>query len=236
MKIVKIGLMLALAVLLLAPATASALSVWIEYDYGYNPVSGNWMVPGYASRPSMLGPWKSWADAGKTTPIGNLYCIEANVYEPAGPFHEHIYTPYSTGTWVPPQGGTNAGLQWAAHILRNVDPNRNEASALKRAALQLAIWEALYDYTADYSWSFTGGSFRINSMAVPGGFAWTTAQIQTEAASYLNTYKGQCNYGTVLHDGQDLLRVDVPEPGSLALIGLVLALGSGLAFRSRRKA
>lgn len=221
--------------LLLLPAVASATySVWIEYNYTSNASQGNWAVPGFTSRASMLGPWDAFATNNHSQPLGNLYCIEANVYESNGGFHEHAYDPYSTATWDPPGSeATNAGVQWAAYLITRVDPNMRSTSVLTRAALQLAIWEALYDYTPTYAWSFGGGNFKINSLAPGNGL--TAAQITNQATAYLNTYRGQCDWGTVLHDGQDLLKVDVPEPGPLTLVGLCLALGSVLEFRRRHR-
>lgn len=235
MNVVKHILALAVLGAVLAPVVATAEVVWIEYNYTTNPARGTWTVPGDPNRSSMLGPWDSWADQLKTKPLGNLYCIEANVYEPSGGFHAHTYTPYSTSNWNPPQGGTNAGLQWAAYLLLKVDPYLNSNSALTRAALQLAVWEALYDYNAAYTWDWTNGSFRVNTLS-PYGAAATADQIKTQAAFYLDNYRGQYAGGTVLHDGQDLLRVDIPEPGSLVLLSLSLALGSGVVLWRRRRA
>jgi hypothetical protein len=240
MRALKVALAVLIVVLLVAPTIASATySVYIAYNYTMNSASGYWKVGAEANRGSMLGPWDSWSNSSKDpATFRNLYCVEPNVYESTGAPHTFNYDPKSTGTWNPPNGGTNAGLQWAAYLVASIDPYQNSGNQLTRAALQMAVWEALYDYTAGYGGTsnatrFSTGEYRVNSNTGVG--AYTASDVKSKAAYYLNNFQGQCNYGTVLHDGQDLLKVDVPEPGSLMLLGGVLLGAASLAWRRRRR-
>ena len=222
--------------MLLTPLAAHAYShvIWIEYNQSTNPANGIWSIPTDPDRPSMLGPWDAWADEEKTQPLNNLYCIEPSVYESTGQFHSYAYDPYYVANWDPPLGGTNAGLRWATYILEQVDPGMNSNDGLTRAALQLAVWEALYDYdiagNAFADASFDSGGFQISSIS-----AHYNNQIRATAEGYLNMYQGQSTNATVYHDGQDLIRLGVPEPGTLLLLGVGLAIGSAVTVRRRQR-
>lgn len=107
-------------------------------------------------------------------------------------------------------------------------------SALAGAAIQIGIWESLYDTTSE--WSITTGSFRASNL-------------DHGTRTSLNSFFARLNNEDfsaiapesviVLRSGtnQDMITGDpplqVPEPGSLALVA---AAGLGLAAARRKKA
>lgn len=128
---------------------------------------------------------------------------------------------------IPDAGGK------AAWLFNTYAPTVNvSGTSTDAAALQVAIWEALYDTSGDV----TSGNFTLN----------TAGDIATKAMTYLSALYsgGGAGYQTAaatwldapLGYGQDQMALmPVPEPTSLALCGLGL-LGLAGAIRRKRRA
>lgn len=113
---------------------------------------------------------------------------------------------------------SNVGAK-VAWLFNTFAPTINATgTGVQAAALQIAIWEALYDSSAN----LTGGTFRLN----------TSGAVRTQATTYLTALYSS-NYSdshaTWLDTarGQDQITQRVPEPATLLLMGLA-ALGMGV--------
>ncbi|MFB3910283.1 MAG: PEP-CTERM sorting domain-containing protein [Candidatus Eisenbacteria bacterium] len=221
-----------LGALLLLPSTSGAF--WTEnlyawFDTGYAGATGNVFLGGVDKGNVYWGAMKMFSDPDATYRIDDFYCVDILSYHADG---WRTWTVYGTfESPIPPldaQGyASEFGLRWASQLYNTYAAGfyATDYTSFKseRAALQLAIWEALYDGGPGYAFDFQNGDFWVNT--------GTNAGIQTMAAGYLDT-TGQ-GVGAYYHDGQDLLG-HTPEPATLILTALGL-LGGGLASRRRRK-
>jgi hypothetical protein len=128
-------------------------------------------------------------------------------------------------------GGSKAAWlfnQFAAGIRANNTSSANTQAA----ALQIAIWEAMYDTSANLG----GGNFRLT----------TTGSIRTQAQTYLTSLysAGSSIYtqsvASVLEvargdRGQDQIVAKVSEPSTLLLVGVAFLMFAKRARRDRHR-
>ena len=153
------------------------------------------------------------------------YCIDATQY-----LRDPQYvTVRSTDSFT--SGSTNAGAKVSWLFNSYADTIRTSGTNTQAAALQLAIWEALYDS----SQNLTGGAFRAtaSSAIVTQAQTYLTALYSSaylgSRATWLDVDGGNSNPA---YRGQDQITHSVPEPSTLMLMGLAsLAL-----IRRRRRA
>jgi len=163
-------------------------------------------------------------------PGGHWYCVDLNAYQRHGDFWFYD----TAGSAVPdgyPAGeyGTIEGVRRAAWLIEKYHDDGLESSQ-HRAALQLAVWEAVYDNQATLD--LNTGDFRAQTLSSTD---WTnTVNIATE---WYADSSGESGRGVYAIDGQNLLgRTEIPEPGTLILLGLGLTAAGVGVIRRRRKA
>jgi len=184
-------------------------------------VAGVWSGSVYAGELNWA--WVGSAPAGFAQTFYS-YCVDLrNVLTDPQTVSVRSTSQMTTSLGIATDGGAKAAWlfdSYAATI-------RSSGTGIQAAALQVAIWEALYDT----SQSLVAGNFRLN----------TTGAIRDQANAYLSSlYVGTGQYQTSVATwldtsrGQDQLTARVSEPSTLLLFGLALTLFAGWLRRPLR--
>ena len=186
----------------------------------------------------ILTPWDVRLGSSTGAYVGQLYCVQLNRTMSAG---NKVFDLWDTALADLPPAGEPAnppydiGIDWAAHLYSSLAASVS-GSATGRAALQLAIWEALYDHNGTFLTDYTNSILTTDSV-VGGNFYIDNSRTQDavvrQAEGYLNTYQ---DYGRAAYwqDGQDLIG-PIPEPGVLVVVGLAFAGMGAVRLRRRRR-
>jgi hypothetical protein len=210
---------LALTIVLLAAPSSTAQAETINY-VGLGPASIV-KVAGIQNGTFWAGQL-NWEWAGG----GDLYTYCVDIMNALNPTQEVAVGTTNEIYGMAPEGGAKAAWLYNTYA----ETVAKSGNAILGAALQVAIWEALYDPF----WSLSAGKFILV----------TTGAIETAANSYLATlYHGSGYYtGTATwlntNGGQDQMTrsIAVPEPSVMLLFGcslLLLATARRAAGRAR---